>query len=390
MRTVGVVTVARSDFSIYRPVLRRIMGDAELRLNLMVSGMHLSPEFGYTVREIEAEGFPIAERVETLLSSDTAEGVAKSIGLGVIGFGQVFARSHLDILVVLGDRFEMYAAAVAALPFRLPVAHIHGGEVTTGAMDEGLRHSITKLSHLHFVAAQAYADRVERMGEEPWRVIISGAPSLDNLHDLPLLSSRELEVLLGFSVDQPFILATYHPATLAEEDASWQVEELLAALETADLPTVFTLPNADPEGRKIAEMIRRFVATHPSARLVENLGTQAYFSVMAAAAAMVGNSSSGIIEAASFKLPVVNVGSRQEGRIRGPNIIDVDYARSAVLGGIRQAMDPVFSHSLDSIANPHGEGEAAQVIVERLKSVPLDRRLVAKRFYDEARETVQH
>ena len=382
MRTIGIVSVGRSDYGIYRPILERIHQDSELSLHLMVTGMHLSPEFGYTVRVIEDEGYPIAERVETLLSSDTPEGVAKSIGLGIMGFGQVFARSQPDIVVVMGDRFEMYAAAVAALPFRIPLAHIHGGEVTIGAIDEALRHSMTKLSHLHFVSTEAYGERVIRMGEEPWRVTVSGAPSLDNLRTTPLLDRVELEALLGFSPERPFALVTYHPVTLERWDTSWQVGELLAALEDCGLPLVFTMPNADSGGRLIMEIVRRFVAGHPSARLVENMGTRAYFSTMTSAAVMVGNSSSGIIEAASFSLPVVNIGTRQEGRIRGPNVVDVGYARHAIVDGVKQAMSPGFRRALEGVPNLYGEGRASEAIVGRLKTVPLDERLVMKRFHD--------
>jgi len=383
VRTIGVVTVARSDYGIYLPLLRKIQADPDLRLHLIVAGMHLSPEFGLTVKAIEADGFEIGERVEMLLSSDTPEGIAKSMGLGTIGFAQAYARFQPDILVVLGDRFEMHAAALAALPFKIPVAHIHGGEITQGAIDDALRHSMTKLSHLHFVSTQEYAQRVIQMGEEPWRVTVSGAPSLDNLRVTRLLAREELAARFDLHLDEPpFLLVTFHPVTLEYEQTEWQVTELLAALEVCGLPVVFTMPNADTSGRTIARMIEEFVATHSSAQAVDNLGTQGYFSMMALAAAMVGNSSSGIVEAASFELPVVNVGSRQRGRVRGTNVIDVDYKRTSILEGLQRALDPKFRAKLRGIRNPYGSGGASEKIIEVLKQVRLDDKLVMKHFHD--------
>jgi len=381
MRTIGVITVARSDYGIYQPVLQRIQEDPDLRLRLIVTGMHLSPEFGLTVRTIEQDGFEIGERIEMLLSSDTPEGIAKSMGLGTIGFAQAYARLRPDILLVLGDRFEMHAAVVAALPFKIPVAHIHGGESTEGAIDEAIRHSITKMSHLHFVATEAYAQRVIQMGEEPWRVVVSGAPSLDNLHRIHLLSREELEEQYELDLKDPLLLVTYHPVTLEYEQTEMQMRELLAALEGVDATLIFTYPNADICGRLIIQMIREFTAERQQAQLVVNFGTQGYFSMMKHAAAMVGNSSSGIIEAASFKLPVVNVGSRQRGRVRGKNVIDVGYARAEILAGIEKAISPEFRATLSDMVNPYGNGHAAERIVDKLKHVKLSDELLLKRFH---------
>lgn len=382
MRTVGVVTVARSDYGIYLPVLQRIQEDPDLRLHLIVAGMHLSPEFGLTVRAIEEDGFEVGERIEMLLSSDTPEGVAKSMGLGTIGFAQAYARYRPDILLVLGDRFEMVAAVVAALPFKIPVAHIHGGESTEGSIDEAIRHSITKMSHLHFVATETYARRVIQMGEEPWRVIVSGAPSLDNLRRIRLLSREELQEKYGLDLKAPFLLVTYHPVTLEYEQTEMQVRELLAAMEEIDSPVIFTYPNADTYSRVIIGMIQEFAARRPSAQLVINLGTQGYLSMMQYAAAMVGNSSSGIIEAASFKLPVVNIGNRQLGRVRGKNVIDVGYTRTEILAGIEKALSNEFRTTLSDMVNPYGDGHAAERIVDRLKHVKLNDELLRKRFYE--------
>ncbi len=382
MRTIGVVTVGRSDYSIYLPILRKIQGDPDLKLHLIVSGMHLAPEFGLTIKIIEADGFKVGERVEMLLSSDTPEAIAKSMGLGTIGFAQAYARFRPDILLVLGDRFEMHAAVVAALSFKIPMAHIHGGEITQGAIDDALRHSITKLSHLHFVSTQEYAQRVIQMGEEPWRVVVSGAPSLDNLRSGKLLTARELESQYGLSLELAPLLVTFHPVTLEYEQTGRQINELLAALEECKLPIIFTLPNADTNGRVITRRIEEFIRKYPSARLVSNLDPQGYFSMMTCAAAMVGNSSSGIVEAPSFKLPVVNIGNRQKGRIRAKNVIDVDYLRDDVLKGIQQACAPEFRARLRDLSNPYGDGHASDVIVQHLKDVDLDGQLVVKRFVD--------
>jgi UDP-hydrolysing UDP-N-acetyl-D-glucosamine 2-epimerase len=285
-------------------------------------------------------------------------------------------------LLVLGDRFEMHAAVVASLPFTIPVAHIHGGESTRGAIDEAMRHSITKMSHLHFVTAETYARRVIQMGEEPWRVVVTGAPSLDNLRSISLRSREELEREYGLDPADPFLLVTFHPATLEYEDTDYHVTELLAALDRVDYPLVFTYPNADTRGRRIIRMIKEFSAGRPKVLLLDNLGTRDYMSMMNHARAMAGNSSSGIIEAASFRLPVVNIGTRQEGRIRERNVIDVGYGRSEVLAGIQKAVSPRFQAGLAGLTNPHGDGHAAEPIVDVLKTTPIDDRLMLKRFHD--------
>jgi len=375
------VTTSRADYGVYLPVLRRIQEEPDLKLLLIVSGMHLSPEFGLTVNNIADDGFDICAKVEMLLSSDTPEGIAKSMGLGTIGYAQAYARLQPDILLVLGDRFEMHAAAVSALPFKIPVAHIHGGEITEGAIDDALRHSMTKLSHLHFVATEEYRDRVQQMGEEPWRVVVSGAPSLDNLHSMKVLNHGELETHTGLHLNDNPLLVTYHPVTLEHEDTEWQVGELLQALRESNFPIVFTMPNADTNGRVIIRMLEEFVANYPQAQMADNLGTKGYFGLMATAAAMVGNSSSGIVEAPSFGLPVVNIGTRQKGRLRARNVIDVGYERDKILTGIREAVDLEFRSSLGGEANPYGDGHASEKIIEKLKRVPLGEDLIKKRFH---------
>jgi UDP-N-acetylglucosamine 2-epimerase (non-hydrolysing)/GDP/UDP-N,N'-diacetylbacillosamine 2-epimerase (hydrolysing) len=381
-RKIAVVTVARSDFGIYEPILRALRDEPSVETQLIVTGTHLSPEFGLTRKSIEAAGHPIAATVEMLLSSDTTEGAAKSIGLGVLGLAQEYARLRPDLLLVLGDRTEMLSAVVAALPQTIPIAHLHGGDVTEGAIDDAIRHAITKMSHLHFVATDVARRRVEQMGEEPWRVTVSGAPGLDNLRAVPLLSREEVEARLDMSLERPTLLVTFHPVTLEGNEAGAHIRELLAAVEASGLPSLFTYPSADAEGRVIIEAIEAFVARRTDARVVQSLGTSMYFSMMKHSAAMIGNSSSGIIEAASLELPVLNVGNRQRGRLHGPNVVDVPCTRDAIADGIRRVVAPSFRAGLRGMVNPYGDGRATGRIVDVLRSTPLDQRLMWKRFCD--------
>lgn len=382
MRRIGVVTVARSDYGIYRPILEEIRKSAELQLHLIVGGMHLSPLFGHTVEEIEEDGFDVAERVEMTLSSDSPAGVSKSIGIGVQGFSQVYERADLDILVVLGDRYEMLAAAAAALPFSIPMAHIHGGEATHGAIDDPIRHSLTKMSHLHFVSTDEYRRRVVQMGEDPDHVIATGAPALDNLHGIELKTADQLEKKYGFRFDTAPLVVTYHPVTVEHEDTEEHVNHLLRALSEFDRAIVITYPNADTKGAYVRQRLEAYASERDRAWIVDNLGTQDYFSLLDHAAAMVGNSSSGIIEAATFELPVVDVGSRQAGRVRGRNVIDVGYGADEIQQGIEEALDSTFRRDLHGMENPYGDGEAASQIVEELKDVELGRELIMKGFHD--------
>ncbi len=377
-----MVTTSRADYGAYRSLIEAIRKDPALDLRLVVSGMHLSAQHGSTVHAIEEDGFEIAERVEMLLSSDTPQGISKSVGLEVIGFAQLFDRWRPDILVVVGDRFEMHAAALAALPFKIPVAHISGGELTEGAIDDALRHSLTKLSHLHFPATEEYARRIVQLGEEPWRVVVAGEPSLGQLHTMRMLPSEELERRFALRLDRPFVMVTFHPVTLEYENAEFQITELLATIESSGVPGVFTMPNADTGNQVIREKIQQFVAEHDNSRLVDNFGIHAYFSMMSLAAAMVGNSSSGLLEAASFELPAVNIGTRQDGRVRALNVIDVGYSREEILRGITKAVSAEFRDSLRGLVNPYGGGNASKIITDCLRTVELGDRLIRKKFYN--------
>jgi UDP-N-acetylglucosamine 2-epimerase (non-hydrolysing) len=378
-RAIAAVTVARSDWGHLRPVLGELRAAPDVRLLLFVGGMHLAEAFGRTVDAIEAEGWPIAERVEMLELSDAPEAIATSIGRGVVGFARAYARHRPDLVVVLGDRFEMLSAATAALPFVLPVAHLHGGEVTEGAIDNQIRHAITKCAHLHFVSAEPHARRVAAMGEEPWRIHNVGAPGLDRVRTTPLLSRAELGRRLALDGDDRWLLVTYHPVTLEYRDTGRHVDELLAALEKIDATLVVTYPNADTAGRMVIARLEEFAGRHARVHLVRNLGDDVYLSMLRHADAMVGNSSSGLIEAPSFELPVVNVGARQAGRLRAANVVDVGPERDEILAGIEAALAPSFRTGLRGLANPYGDGRAAERIVRVLRTVELSPALTRKR-----------
>ncbi len=382
MRTIGVVTVGRSDFGLYRPVLDRISASRKLSLKLLVGSAHFSKSSGNTVSEIEASGYLPACRVECQPLHDSSLGMAEAMAQGIAGFARAYARLKPDCLLVLGDRFEMFAAVAAAVPLRIPVAHLHGGELTEGALDNQFRHAISKLSHLHFVATKQCRRRLLQMGEEPRRVMISGAPGLDNITSVPRVTRRQFMDRVGLPADAPFLLVTFHPETLGTNSVTQDLGEVLAALQGCGMAVVFTYPNVDTGRGKVLAMLKAATRANPAFRLVDNLGTSLYFSAMEYASAMVGNSSSGIIEAASFKLPVVNVGRRQAGRERGINVVDVPCDRTAIRAGIARVLKPDFRRKLKTCRNLYGTGGAAQRIVKVLETVRLDSALLQKHFYD--------
>lgn len=385
MRSVGVVTTARSDYGIYRPVLDAMEQSETLDYGLFVSGAHLSEKYGMTIREIEAAGRPVWEQIPMLddSESDSAQSVARAMGVGVTRFAAAFGRRRPDILLVLGDRFDMFAAVAASVPLNLPVAHIHGGEVTFGAIDEVFRHAITKMAHLHFPATEEYAARIRQMGEENWRITVSGAPSLDNLTTGNLHDAAALEARFGFPFTPPPIMVTLHSSTRGLESTRSDCTEMLKALATVeDRAIIFTAPNADPGGLEIRRQITDFVAGRANAHSIESFGSAYYLSALGAAGAVVGNSSSGLIETPSFKLPTVNIGDRQDGRARARNLIDVPPSHKAITDAIQHALDPAFRESLSDLVNPHGDGQAARRIVEVLEGVNLSEGLLAKRFTD--------
>ena len=382
MKTIGVATFARSEYSNCLPILRAIETDPDLNLHLVVAGMHLSPEFGYTIEEIEKDGFEISDRVEMLLSSDTPEGIAKSIGVGTIGFAQSFARFQPDILLILGDRFELLSAASAALPFRIPIAHAFGGDITEGAIDNQIRHAITKMSHIHFVAMQSHAERLIQMGEEPWRVVVTGDPALDLLHQMKCLSREALSDDLGLKLTPPVLVVTFHPATLGSTNVLEEINSLLAALDRVQGTFILTYPNADAQNRTIVKRMREFVASRPEASLLFSLGQLKYYSLLAQADLMVGNSSSGIWESPSFRLPAVNIGDRQGGRTQAGNVINVGADADAIYKAIQGGLNPAFRASLHHLRNPYGDGQATPRIIDTLKRIELGPHLLRKRFVD--------
>jgi UDP-hydrolysing UDP-N-acetyl-D-glucosamine 2-epimerase len=381
-RSISIVTGSRAEYGLLRPVIAAVEAAPDLALRLMVCGTHLDPRFGLTVRHIEADGFPITERIATLAPSDQPAGIAESIASGVRGFAEAFARQRSDILVLLGDRYEMLAAATAALPFALPIAHIHGGELSEGVIDDAIRHALTKLSHLHFVATERYRERVIQLGEQPARVIVSGAPGIDAIRATKPTPRAVLEQLLGLEFEPSPLLVTFHPPTLDYAGTERQVKALLGALAEADRSVVFTYPGADTAARTIIDAIEAYAAAHANARVVKDLGQANYYGMMAISAAMIGNSSSGILEAPSFALPVVNIGDRQRGRLRAANVIDCVPERDAIAVAVARAVTPAFRAGLLGLRNPYGDGGAAERIVAGLRSVVLDGELIEKRFYD--------
>lgn len=383
-RTIAVVTVGRSDFGLYEPMLELIRADAALVLRLMPTGAHYMPTFGMTVREIAEKGYDYERGLEMFFDCPTPEALSKSLGVGVSAFSQAFANRRPDVLMVLGDRMEMLCAPVAALPHRIPVAHIHGGKVTEGALDELARHAITKLSHLHFVSCEPYANRVRQLGEEPWRVHNVGAMGLNSLRRHVKSSREALYAQLRLDTAKPFLIVTYHPVTQEEDAVPRQIDALLAALDRhRDHQLVFTYPNADLGHKVIIERYHALEAQQPDrVRVLRNAGSQLYFDMMSWAAAMIGNSSSGIVEAPSFRLPVVDVGSRQAGAVRAANVVNVGNAEREIGAGLTRALSKEFRALLAAIENPYGDGRAAERIVEILRTIDIDDRLLRKRFVD--------
>lgn len=386
MRKIAVVTGARADYGLLYWIIKDIHDDPDLQLQLIVTGMHLSPEFGLTVKVIEADGFPISEKVDMLLSSNTASSVAVSMGIGMIGFAKAFERLRPDIAVVLGDRFEIFSAASAAIPLNIPVAHIHGGEGTEGTMDELYRHAITKMSHLHFTSAAEYRKRVIQMGERPETVFCFGAPGLDSIARLPLLTKRDLIRELEIPGDMRIGVMTYHPSTFEKGSLKEQTEQILSALE--NFPAIFwvvTYPNADTGGKMIVETIKRFEKNNAHrVRMFVSLGQIRYLSLLKHADVMVGNSSSGMIEAPAFKLPVVNIGERQRGRIKAKNIINVaECKKDQLVRAINKTLSMEFKKSLTGMENPYGQdGHASKKIVKTLKHFKKKEVFLKKSFFN--------
>lgn len=382
-RKVCVVTGSRAEFGLLRQLLLELRDFEDLDLQLVATGMHLSPEFGLTFQEILDDGFAIDAKVEMLLSGDTKTSVTKSMGLGLIGFADVYENLLPDIIVLLGDRFEIFSAAAAALIAGIPIAHIHGGETTEGAFDEAIRHSITKMSHLHFVGAAEYRQRVIQLGEHPDRVFDVGGLGIDAIRNIELLSREELEVSIDLKLAEKNLLITFHPVTLESSASSTvQMQELLSALsELQNTGLIFTMPNADNGGRELSCMVEGFVRGYDNATVFSSLGQLRYLSLMKLVDGVVGNSSSGLAEAPSFQVGTINIGDRQKGRLQASSIINCEPKKARILGAIKELYSLDYQRALAETINPYGKGGASKSIAEVLEHHPLDG-LVKKNFYD--------
>lgn len=381
---VCIATGTRADYGLFYPLLKEIRAAKGLTLQIIVTGMHLSPEFGLTYREIEQDGFSIDEKVEMLLSSDTPTGVSKSTGLGIMGIADAIERLKPDILVLLGDRFETFAAAVAAMHAGIPIAHLNGGESTVGAVDEAMRHSITKMSHLHFTSTKQYKKRVVQLGERPASVHAVGALGIDNIKHTRLLAKKSVMQKLPFKKRKTNLMVTFHPATLEGDTSGARVTSLLEALDSLrDTGIIFTMPNADTHGRVIARLIEQYVAENPDkCAAFSSMGRVLYLSALNFVDAVVGNSSSGIIEAPSFGIPTVDIGLRQTGRIRAASVLHCGPDARAIRAALGKALSPAFRRKCRTVKNPYGSGDAAKRIVRVLKSARLSPQTLMKTFYD--------
>ncbi len=378
-RRTCVVTGSRAEYGLLQPILSALRDDPRFELQLVVTGMHLSPEFGNTVSVIERDGFDIAERIESLVSGDTPAAIAKSVGLGAIGFADAFRRLQPEWLLVLGDRFEIFAAAQAALVMTIPIAHIAGGDTTEGAFDEAIRHSISKMAQLHFATNEQAARRLRQLGEDPATIHVVGSPGIDVIRQTELLDRAALEASLGLRFHPRNLLITHHPVTLDPQESAVEQTALLDALDSfgADMGLFFTHPNADPGGRQLARVLNDWVVTRPNAKVFTSLGQQHYLSMLKEVDAVVGNSSSGLYEAPSLRTPTVNIGDRQRGRLAAESVIHCKPQMSA----IRTAIESALQLDVSSVKNPYGDGHAVPRIVETIAAIPDPRKLLKKRFH---------
>ncbi|MCX7121847.1 MAG: UDP-N-acetylglucosamine 2-epimerase [Gammaproteobacteria bacterium] len=382
-RKISVITGTRAEYGLLRGLLNEIKSDEDLTLQLIVTGMHLSPEFGLTYREIEKDGFQIDAKVEMLLSSDSAVGVAKSVGIGVLGFADCFENLKPDLIVLLGDRFEILAAAQTAMIMKIPVAHIHGGELTQGAIDDGIRHAITKMSHLHFTAAEAYQNRVIQLGESPDRVFNVGAPGVERIKKTKLLPKEVLEKTLAFQFEHLTFLVTYHPATLCLDAIQNELNDLFCALDRFPAAKIiFTKSNADEAGRLINKQIECYARKNPErVRAYTSMGDLNYLSAMYYCDVVIGNSSSGIIEAPTLHKPTVNIGNRQEGRLLADSVIQCGVFENEIHDAIEKALSPQFKDIVKKTISPYDSGNTAEMIKNTIKTVDL-KKIIQKKFHD--------
>lgn len=385
MKRIGIMTGTRAEYGLLKPLMQEINKDNDLELYLIVSGMHLSPEFGMTYQEIEEDGFEINAKVEMLLSSDSPAGISKSIGLGVIGFADEFQRADLDMLILLGDRYEALSAAICAMVMRIPIAHLHGGELTEGAIDEGIRHSITKMSYLHFTSTEQYRNRVIQLGENPERVFYVGALGVENIKKINLMTKEELERSIHFEIDENTVIVTYHPVTLENNTVEEQFLNLLEVLDrNPKIRMIFTKANADTNGRIVNELIDKYAAQNSErACAFMSLGQKRYLSALKYCRIVIGNSSSGIIEAPSFGKPIINIGDRQKGRICADSVINCGYTQQEIQQAMETALTEEFENKARNCRNPYEKENTAANIISVIKDYLLNDKInLKKRFYD--------
>ena len=381
-RKICVITSSRADYGLLRWIMQDIRENPDLTLQVIATGTHLSNSFGLTLKEIEQDGFTIDSKVEILSGDDSQLGIAESMSRGLIGVAKALHALKPDLVLALGDRFEIFASVSAAMVAKIPVAHLHGGEKTVGAYDDSFRHAITKMSHLHFVATEEYRKRVIQLGENPSSVFIVGGVGIDSINNLKLLSKSELEKELNISFYEKSLLITFHPETLAKSSPANQIQELLSALKDQENTTfIFTMPNADTGGREISNMIKDFVAENPNAYAFTSLGQLKYFSCIKAVDAVVGNSSSGLLEVPTFKKATINIGDRQKGRLQAKSVINCDPDKKSLLESLDRIYSVTFKDSLKTTINPYGIGGASAKIVEIISEIPLEQ-MVNKNFYD--------
>lgn len=385
MKRIGIMTGTRAEYGLLKPLMQEINKDNDLELYLIVSGMHLSPEFGMTYKEIEEDGFEINAKVEMLLSSDSPAGISKSIGLGVIGFADEFQRADLDMLILLGDRYEALSAAISAMVMRIPIAHLHGGELTEGAIDEGIRHSITKMSYLHFTSTEQYRNRVIQLGENPERVFYVGALGVENIKKINLMTKEELEKSIHFEIDENTVVVTYHPVTLENNTVEEQFLNLLKVLDrNPKIRMIFTKANADTNGRIVNELIDKYTAQNSErACAFMSLGQKRYLSALKYCRIVIGNSSSGIIEAPSFGKPIINIGDRQKGRICADSVINCGYTQQEIQQAMETALTEEFENKARNCRNPYEKENTAANIISVIKDYLLNDKIKLKKgFYD--------
>lgn len=372
-KKICVVTSTRAEYGLLRSLMKKVIKENSYELQIIATGMHLSPEFGNTYKEIESDGFKINDKIEILLSSDSAIGISKSMGLAIISFAEAFERLNPDLIIVLGDRYEIFSICSAAVVAKIPIAHLHGGETTEGAFDEAFRHSITKMSHLHFTSTEEYKNRVIQLGENPERVFNVGAIGVENITSMKLLEKSDLEKSLGFKLDKPFGLVTFHPTTLENNTSKAQFEELLRAMdERKDMKFILTKANSDTNGRIINNLIDKY-SEQNSERIIAftSMGILRYLSAMKYCSFVMGNSSSGIIEAPTFNIPTINIGDRQKGRIQAESVINCVADKDSITSAMKKALSKEFLLDIKHIKNPYGNGYTSEkiynVVNEKLK-----------------------